>query len=56
MFPVLLSAIRGYRRVPDAAAWAWHPVACWITLVTYATGVVRGRLRPRMLSRDDWKQ
>ena len=56
VFPVILAAVRGHHRRPDAAAWAWHPVACWITLLTYITGVVRGRLRPRLLNRDGWKQ
>ncbi len=54
--PVLVVAVRGHRRAPDAAAWAWHPLACWITLLTYLGGTVRGRLRPRMLDRDGWKQ
>jgi len=56
VLPVILSAVRGYHRKPDIAAWAWHPLACWITLLTYMAGVIRGRLRPRMLDRDDWKQ
>jgi glycosyltransferase involved in cell wall biosynthesis len=56
VFPPILAAIRGHHRKPDLAAWAWHPLACWITLLTYAAGVVRGRLRPRMLNRDGWKQ
>ncbi len=54
--PVVMQAIRGQRRQPDLAAWAWHPVACWITLLTYASGTIRGRLRPRALDRDSWKQ
>jgi len=56
VLPVILAALRGHRRKPDVAAWAWHPLACWITLLTYVTGVVRGSLRPRMLNRDGWKQ
>jgi glycosyltransferase involved in cell wall biosynthesis len=56
VLPVVLEALRGQRRAPDPAVWAWHPVACWITLAVYAVGVVRGRLRPRMLSRENWRQ
>lgn len=54
--PVLAEAMRGYRRTGDAGAWAWHVVACWITMAVYAAGVVRGRLRPAMLDRADWRQ
>jgi glycosyltransferase involved in cell wall biosynthesis len=54
--PVVRDAIRGHRRAPDAAAWAWHVAACWITLGVYAAGVIRGRLKPKMLSREDWRQ
>jgi glycosyltransferase involved in cell wall biosynthesis len=54
--PTVVTAIRGQRRRPDVAAWAWHPLACWITLATYVSGVLRGRLRPRMLSREGWGQ
>lgn len=54
--PVVLAALRGQRRRPDAAAWAWHPLACWITLVTYAAATIRGRLRPRMRAREGWRQ
>lgn len=54
--PVLMQAIHGHLRRPDPVAWAWHPVACWITLLTYVSGTIRGRLRPRALDRDNWKQ
>lgn len=56
ILPIVIAALRGYVRKRDAAAWAWHPLACWITLLTYAAGVVRGQLRPRMLSREGWEQ
>lgn len=54
--PLIWTAMRGYRRVPDAAAWAWHPLACWMTFAIYLRGAARGRLRPRMLSREGWRQ
>ncbi len=56
VIPVVKDALRGHRLAPDAVAWAWHPVACWITLLTYCAGVIRGRIRPRMLSRENWQQ
>jgi GT2 family glycosyltransferase len=54
--PIVRDAVRGYRRVPDAGAWAWHFAACLITLVIYTVGVLRGRIRPQMLDRADWSQ
>ncbi len=56
LVPLLTQAVRGQRRAPDAAAWAWHVAASWITLVVYAAGAVRGRLHPQMLSREGWRQ
>jgi glycosyltransferase involved in cell wall biosynthesis len=53
--PLLVDAGRGYRRQPDPA-WLFHVPACWITLGVYAAGTVRGRLRPRMLDRRQWRQ
>lgn len=54
--PVLRDAVRGHRRQPDLAAWSWHVLSCWVTLGVYAVGTVRGKLRPRMLNRSDWRQ
>jgi glycosyltransferase involved in cell wall biosynthesis len=54
--PVVRQALRGMRRRPDAAAWAFHVAACWITLIVYATATVRGRLAPGMLDRTRWRQ
>jgi GT2 family glycosyltransferase len=53
--PLLLDIGRGFRRRPDPA-WLFHLPACWITLVVYGTGAIRGRLRPRMLDRRGWRQ
>jgi glycosyltransferase involved in cell wall biosynthesis len=53
--PLLVDISRGFRRQPDRA-WLFHLPACWITLVVYGTGAIRGRLRPRMLDRRDWRQ
>lgn len=56
LVPVVQQAAAGERRAHDPSAWAWHVAACWLTLGIYAAGVVRGRLRPRMLNRDEWRQ
>jgi glycosyltransferase involved in cell wall biosynthesis len=55
VLPVLRDALRGMRRRPDAA-WLFHPVACWVTLVVYAVATVRGQIAPRILDRAGWKQ
>jgi glycosyltransferase involved in cell wall biosynthesis len=53
--PLLVDITRGFRRRPDRA-WLFHLPACWITLVLYGMGAIRGRLRPRMLDRGGWSQ
>jgi glycosyltransferase involved in cell wall biosynthesis len=53
--PQLVDIGRGFRHRPDRA-WLFHLPACWITLVVYATGAIRGRLRPTMLDRRGWRQ
>lgn len=56
VLPVARDAVRGYRSTGDAQAWAWHVASCWVTLGVYAIGTIRGKLRPRMLSRENWRQ
>lgn len=56
VLPAVRDAMRGHRRAPDAAAWAWHVAACWQTLVIYALAVLRARRGPEMLDRDGWRQ
>ena len=55
VLPLLRDVGRGMRRVQDPAWW-FHPVACWLTLGVYGAGFVRGRIRPRALDREGWKQ
>ncbi len=38
--PVLLTSLRGYRRVQDRA-WFYHVVACWVTLWVYASETLK---------------
>jgi glycosyltransferase involved in cell wall biosynthesis len=53
--PLLADVVRGARRRRDPA-WLFHIPASWITLWVYGTGTIRGKLRPRMLDRADWRQ
>jgi glycosyltransferase involved in cell wall biosynthesis len=34
VFPIVKDAMRGYRKLPEVA-WLFHPIASWITLITY---------------------
>jgi glycosyltransferase involved in cell wall biosynthesis len=53
--PLIAQAARGYRQVADPA-WLFHLPACWITLGVYATGALRGAVRPAELDRSAWSQ
>lgn len=55
VFPLLVQVVRGWRRMPDPA-WLFHVPACWITLIVYGSGTVRGRVSPKMLDRSGWSQ
>ncbi len=55
ILPVLIQAAVGYWRKPDRA-WLFHPVACWITLLVYAYGTVRGLILPQAQDRTKWGQ
>ena len=52
--PLVIQALRGYRRRPDAA-WLFHPVAAWITLVAYGLGTIRGLVAPAISDRAKWR-
>jgi glycosyltransferase involved in cell wall biosynthesis len=53
--PLLGEAARGFRRKPDVA-WLFHVPACWITLAVYGIATIRGKVAPRMLDREAWRQ
>jgi glycosyltransferase involved in cell wall biosynthesis len=55
VLPLLRQAFRGMRSRRDPA-WLFHVAACWITLLVYGKGTIRGWLRPRMLDRSGWAQ
>lgn len=56
VFPLLGQACAGYSRKHDLQAWAYHFVACWITLWVYGWGVISGIFKKEQANRDHWKQ
>lgn len=54
--PLLVQACVGYARKQDLQAWAYHLVACWITLWVYGWGVISGIFKKEQANRDNWKQ
>jgi glycosyltransferase involved in cell wall biosynthesis len=53
--PTLWQALRGAVKSKDTA-WFLHPLACWITLVTYSWGRISATFSEGPLSRKGWKQ
>lgn len=57
IIPVCFDVIKGYSKKPDLAAWAFHPLACLITLYEYVLGVFRNKIKKAQeLNRDNWRQ
>lgn len=56
IIPLIVQAVKGYRRKPDLGAWLFHIPACWITLWVYGWGMVRGLFKKEEANRDNWKQ
>lgn len=54
--PLIIQAMIGYSRKKDFSAWAFHVIACWITLWVYGLGTIKGIFKKEMAVRDDWKQ
>lgn len=54
--PLIVQACIGYSRKHDLNAWAYHIVACWITLFVYAKGTIKGLFKKEQANRDGWKQ
>lgn len=53
--PTLWQATRGFIKSKDSA-WFLHPLACWITLVTYGWGRLSATVSKGPLSRKKWNQ
>ena len=56
VIPLIIQACIGYSRKHDFNAWAYHIVACWITLFVYAKGTIKGLFKKEQADRDGWKQ
>lgn len=56
IIPLLVQSVIGFCRQKDFRVWAFHPVACWITLWIYGWGTIRGLFKKEASSRDAWKQ
>lgn len=54
--PLIMQACIGYSRKHDLNAWAYHIIACWITLFVYTKGTVKGLFKKEQANRDGWKQ
>lgn len=54
--PLLVQAIFGFCRKPDLPAWAFHIVACWVTLWVYGWGVIRSLFKRQAANRENWRQ
>ncbi len=55
IFPLLVQSLCGFRKRRDAA-WFFHPVICWITLVLYGYGTLRGLFIAKPADRMKWRQ
>jgi hypothetical protein len=55
VFPLLAQALLGYARKEDFA-WFIHPIACWITLLTYGWVTLRSIFATGELDRSNWSQ
>lgn len=55
ILPLLYQAVRGFFLKPDAA-WLFHPLACWLTLLAYGFGVLEGTVYRREMNRKGWGQ
>jgi glycosyltransferase involved in cell wall biosynthesis len=53
VFPLVGQSIRGWMRKRDGV-WAFHVVACWLTLIVYATGVVQNWITRSPDDRKGW--
>lgn len=55
IIPLIFQASRGYWKKPDLA-WFFHPIACWLTLFTYAQESLFGKIRAIEMDREKWGQ
>ncbi|MDE6846212.1 MAG: glycosyltransferase family 2 protein [Lachnospiraceae bacterium] len=56
IIPLFIQAAVGYMRKHDLQAWAYHFIACWVTLWVYGWGVISGIFKKEQADRENWKQ
>lgn len=54
--PLIIQLLMGNSRKSDIAAWIYHIPTCWVTLLVYGFGVIKGLFKKEQASRDGWKQ
>ena len=55
LVPLLAQALIGFSRKPDVV-WFFHPIAAYVTLITYAYGYLSFQFDPTIASRAGWRQ
>lgn len=56
VIPLVVQSVIGFCRQHDLCAWAFHLVACWVTLWIYGWGTIAGIFKKEAACRDGWKQ
>lgn len=54
VIPLLWQTFRGWTKVRDRA-WLYHVPVCWMTLLLYASAVLRSTIRSAPHSREGWR-
>jgi glycosyltransferase involved in cell wall biosynthesis len=53
IFPLIFQLLRGYWRKQDRA-WGFHMLACWTTLIVYATATIKNIRSTEIENRKTW--
>ncbi|MCJ7793093.1 MAG: glycosyltransferase [Candidatus Marinimicrobia bacterium] len=55
ILPLFYQTLKGYWKKPDRA-WAFHPLACIITLWLYGSETILTKFKKTPINRENWKQ
>lgn len=55
IIPLMVQTLYGYHRKKDIA-WAFHPIACWLTLYAYTLETITSIFSTKEFSRKNWSQ
>jgi glycosyltransferase involved in cell wall biosynthesis len=55
VFPLIFQSIKGHLKKPDLV-WAFHPIACLVTLWLYVTETIISLFKTEEMDRSNWKQ